>query len=350
MFKRVLLSMVLLITLFGSFSFAEGPLKICVSQMTPNVIKEGNSYTGFDIELWETIAKDIGEAYQYEEVEFSSIFERVKTGEYVVGIGAITIRSDREKLVNFTHHYLDSGLKILIPNNKENGLIRTVRNILTPAMRQCLLYLLLFIVICGHILWATERGKDSAIDDRYYPGIFDSFWCVIATMTTVGYGDIAPKKRVGRLTAFLIMLVGISFFGIIISQMTSTLTAQKIVSNISCPEDLRGKIVATKKGTTSEDLLREVGAKVITFEHIDDAYVALVDGDVKAVLFDSPSVMYFSEHEGKDKVIAVDKLFDKQYYGFCLNSSNTILMEKINHSLLKLRENGEYEKIYNKWF
>lgn len=355
MFKKILLLTLLTITFSWSFSFAEGPLKICVSQMAPNVIKDGNSYSGFDIELWEAIGKDIGFESQYEEVEFKNMFSLLNSRKFDVGIAGSTVTSDREELVDFSHHYLDSGLRILVPNNSENNTIRTVKSIFTPSVLKCILYLIMFIGICGHILWIAEKGKD-AINDNYIPGIFDAFWCVIATMTTVGYGDIAPKKYIGRLAAFMVMLVGISFFGFIVSQMTSTLTTQKFLSNISCPEDLRGKIVATKSGTTSEQILEAIGAKIITFENIDKAYIALIDGKAQAVVFDSPSIMYFAEHDGKGKVLAVEQVFNKQYYGFPINSENDNLRERINKSLLKLREDGgpsgmsTYDKIYNKWF
>jgi len=355
MFKKILLLTLLAITFSWSFSFAEGPLKICISQMVPNVMKNGNSYSGFDIELWEAIGKDIGFKFQYEEVEFKNMFGLLNVGKFDVGIAGSTITSGREELVDFSHHYLDSGLRILVPRNSENTTIRTIKSVFTPSILKCIFYLLMFIIICGHVLWLAEKGRD-AISDKYIPGIFDAFWCVIATMTTVGYGDVAPKKYIGRFAAFLVMLVGISFFGFIVSQMTSTLTTQKFLSSISCPKDLKGKIVATKRGTTSEEILESIGAKIITFENIDKAYVALIDGEVQAVVFDSPSIMYFAEHDGKDKVMVVNQVIDKQYYGFPINSEKDDLRERINKSLLKLREDGgasgisTYDKIYSKWF
>ena len=146
MFKKILFLTFLTIIISWSFSFAEGPLKICVSQMTPNVMKDGDKFTGFDIELWEAITKDIGVKSIYEEVEFKNIFNELKNGKFDVGIAGITIRNDREEILDFSHHYLDSGLRILIPNNTENGILKTSKSIFASSkVIKCMFYLILFI-------------------------------------------------------------------------------------------------------------------------------------------------------------------------------------------------------------
>ncbi|WP_352399268.1 ion channel [Anaerotignum sp.] len=50
--------------------------------------------------------------------------------------------------------------------------------------------------------------------------LFDALWWTIVTITTVGYGDIAPVTSGGKLIAIFLMVFGIGF----ISTLTSTLT------------------------------------------------------------------------------------------------------------------------------
>jgi len=47
----------------------------------------------------------------------------------------------------------------------------------------------------------------------------DALWWAIATATTVGYGDVVPVTRLGRLTASILMIIGIGSLGIFISDM-----------------------------------------------------------------------------------------------------------------------------------
>jgi len=59
------------------------------------------------------------------------------------------------------------------------------------------------IVILGTVMYLIERGDDSDFDS-----IPRSIYWAIVTMTTVGYGDIAPQTLLGQTLAALIMLFG----------------------------------------------------------------------------------------------------------------------------------------------
>jgi voltage-gated potassium channel len=66
------------------------------------------------------------------------------------------------------------------------------------------------------LVYAVERGGDGPI--QTYP---DALWWAAATVTTVGYGDVFPKTAAGRGIAFLLMLVGISVFGVITARVAA---------------------------------------------------------------------------------------------------------------------------------
>lgn len=54
--------------------------------------------------------------------------------------------------------------------------------------------------------------------------LFESFWFVVVTVTTVGYGDITPTNFNGRVLALLLILVGIFVFSIITGAISSIFT------------------------------------------------------------------------------------------------------------------------------
>ena len=47
----------------------------------------------------------------------------------------------------------------------------------------------------------------------------DSFYYVVVTLGTVGYGDFTPKTDVGKLYAMLLIVVGIASFGFFAQQL-----------------------------------------------------------------------------------------------------------------------------------
>lgn len=347
--KKLVISTVILILCTWSFSFAEGPvLNVLIDPIYPDVIKEGDRFTGFDIDIWEAIARDISIDYVYKETKFKNIIPSITDGSGDIGISAFTINYEREKVISFSQPYLDSGISIIVPSGDYN----IIKSVFTPEFLTILKYLLIFILLIGNLLWKIEHKDNDTIDRSYLQGSFDSYWFTVVTMTTVGYGYVHVKKNLGRVLAIIIMVVGICMFGIIISHLTSTMTTKKLISNISSLEDLKGKIVATKRDTTSEDILKSIPgiSKIILVDDsIEDAYKYVIDGKADAAIFDSPSVINFVK-SNKDKGIIAVNGFNKQYYGFVVNKNKQELLKQINVSLLKLRDSGEYEKIYNKWF
>ena len=67
-------------------------------------------FTGFDIELWETIAKKLGLGYTFQPMDFNGIIPGLQTGNVDVGIAGMTITPERAKVVLFSDGYYTSGL------------------------------------------------------------------------------------------------------------------------------------------------------------------------------------------------------------------------------------------------
>ncbi|MEM7182035.1 MAG: transporter substrate-binding domain-containing protein [Spirochaetota bacterium] len=324
-------------------------LKVNVAVLPPCVIKrKDGGYTGFDVELWEKIAVRLKLQFEYKETKFKEIIPNLSSSQADVGFACLTINKERETITDFSHQYMNSGLHIMVRNETNLSLFQTVKSLFSPIFLKSLLYFFLFIVICGHIFWLSERGENS-INLSYFPGIFEAFWHILVTMTTVGYGDIVPKKWTSRIISAFVMLTGISFFGWVIAEFSSAITLHTLDTRITSPKDLNEKTVATLKGSTSIKTLEQVGAFVVQTKSIGESFVQLEKNKVDAVVFDAPSLLYHQIHEGKGKAKVVGKMFDLQDYGFAF-PENSKLREQVNRILLRLKDNGEYDALYNKWF
>jgi voltage-gated potassium channel len=64
------------------------------------------------------------------------------------------------------------------------------------------------------------------IDHREYANVWVGMWWAMQTVTTVGYGDVTPADRSGRIVASVVMLQGIAFLTITTAVITSTFIAR----------------------------------------------------------------------------------------------------------------------------
>lgn len=61
------------------------------------------------------------------------------------------------------------------------------------------------------------EGPLSRITDEFdFSDFINSMWCVIVTMTTVGFGDIYPRTLPGRIVIFIVSLVGVVIVSIVV--------------------------------------------------------------------------------------------------------------------------------------
>lgn len=113
-------------------------------------------------------------------------------------------------------------------------------------------FILIVSILLGAIMYVVE-GKESGFTSIPV----SIYWCIV-TLTTVGYGDIAPVTTLGQVIASFIMIMG---YGII-AVPTGIVTAE--FSNIKNPEKpIENKCVSCKYGTLkSASFCHHCGEKI----------------------------------------------------------------------------------------
>ncbi len=115
--------------------------------------------------------------------------------------------------------------------------------------------------------------------------------------------------------------------------------------------DLKGRKVAVQIGTTSATEVRKIeGVEVKELNTPADCFMELKAGGVDAVVNDRPVNDYYITKSGDTGVKGLPDLLTAEDYGIAVNKDNKELQQKINEALKKLKESGEYKRIYDKWF
>ncbi|MBX5204124.1 glutamine ABC transporter substrate-binding protein GlnH [Rhizobium sp. NZLR1] len=205
----------------------------------PFEFKQGDKYVGFDIDLWDAVAKDIGVTYTLQPMDFNGILPALQTKQVDVGLAGITIKDERKKVIDFSDGYYDSGFLLMVPTD----------------------------------------------------------------------------------------------------------------STIKGPEDLKGKTLAVKTGTSATDYAKEnfKDTELRLFPNSDNAYLEVATGRADAAMHDTPNVLYYIKTNGQGKVKTVGSQMMAQQYGMAFPKGSE-LVAKVNVSLAKLKSDGTYTTIYKKWF
>jgi glutamine transport system substrate-binding protein len=200
-------------------------------------------YTGFDVDFWAAIAKEMKLEYTLQPMDFNGIIPGLQSKNIDVAVAGMSVKSKREEVIDFAFPYYKAGLVIMVKANDKS---------------------------------------------------------------------------------------------------------------IMSIEDFPGKIIATKQGTSTVDFLKQEGwipmlKELKKFPNISDAFMELMAGGCDAVFFDLPPLADFANNAGKGKVILRDPLYMGHYYGIAVPGGSP-LRDTISIGILRLMENGEYAKIYRKWF
>ncbi|MCR5176272.1 MAG: basic amino acid ABC transporter substrate-binding protein [Anaerovibrio sp.] len=116
-------------------------------------------------------------------------------------------------------------------------------------------------------------------------------------------------------------------------------------------KDLKGKKIAVQIGTTSAAEAKKIeGAQVKELNSSADTFIELAAKGVDAVINDRPVNDRYIVESKNDNVKTLSELLTSEDYGIAINMKNTELQGQVNAALKKLKENGEYDKIYAKWF
>ncbi len=130
-----------------------------------------------------------------------------------------------------------------------------------------------------------------------------------------------------------------------------SIIVKKDNTSINSFKDLQGKKVAVQMGTTSAKEAKSIpGAEVKEFNSSADTFMELKAGGVDAVVNDRPVNDYYIAKSGVTDVRRLPELLTSEDYGIAIRKDNAELQGKVNAALKKLKENGEYDKIFAKWF
>lgn len=319
------------------------PLLVGIKLAPPFVMEKDGLYSGLAIDLWEQAAKEHGWRFEYRQFDLDPLLDAVSHGEVDVGLGAITATAEREQRMDFAHPIISSGLGVAVRSDQHSGWLAVAQALVSPAFLKIIGVLIVLLFAVGSSIWLLERKQNpDQFGGHHRQGIFAGFWWAMVTMTTVGYGDIAPRSVGGRVLGMVWMLAALLIVSFFTASITSALTVGQLSQQIRSSEDLGSARVASVAGTTSAAWLDRRNIDFEKSTDLDASLDLLSAGKIDAVVYDAPLLRWEIRQRFRRSLKILPLLLERQDYAFALPDSSP-LREAIDASLLQAINSPDWQ-------
>lgn len=323
---------------------SEGGTMVIATRVAPPFAMKGpdGEWDGLAIDLWRDVAEESGYDYRFVEAELSDMIGGLESGEYDASVGALTITADREQQVDFTHPFYSTGFGIAVPESGPNWL-SLLGNFFSISFLMGLLPLIAVLGFVGLLFWLAERRHNDEEFPRDVRGLGSGFWFSAVTMTTVGYGDKAPRSPAGKIVALVWMFTALIITSTFTGMLASSLTAGRLGGDVAGPSDLTDRRVGVIGGSAAEQWLAEKGvAADVSFTELSEGMAAVSEGEIDAFVHDDPLLRYARAQGMAEDVRLLQGTYGRQEYGIALPPQSR-LREGINRSLLDYVESDDWQ-------
>ncbi len=328
-----------------------GKLLVGVADFPPYAMKtEDGKWEGVSIELWQVAAKELGIEYGLK--EFSRLGQVIEAlqKEGLDVTPAMAVTEYNEIVMDLSHSYHRSGLAIAVPQNSPGrGWIGFIKRFASRDTLKVVVLLLLLSLLAGAMVWLLENKKNREMfGGKLSQGIGHSIWWALVTMTTVGYGDKAPRTLGGRVVAVIWMFFSIILVTSYTAVITASFTVVELSGRVRSPRDLPAARVGALAQSETLEFLANEGIPVLPFKNLRQGLQAVAANNIDAFVDDEAQLKYIIKNEFQGKLRVLPETFAHYYVSMAIPSDSP-LREPLNRVLAKIIDSDDWVKLKERY-
>jgi polar amino acid transport system substrate-binding protein len=326
------------------------PLRVGVYINEPFVIRKGDEYGGFCIDLWKACAADLGLGFKLVPFELiPDLFEATAKGEIDLTVSGLFITGERMQKVDFSQPFLQGGLQVMV-HEKRGSSLRKLWNGLRDSGHLRIFTIGAAVILLGTLLLTLgERRWNGEFHKDWGNGLAESFYHLMSIVMTGKSSHKGLPGPWGKVLAGIWIAFGVGVVAYITSSVTSVMTVNRLEGIIKGPEDLPNHRVGVITGSVGSKYCEENHLQIVTFPSMEVAVRALVRSQIDAVVHDAMTLQWYDNAHPEMPITEVGPIFDKKFYGFGM-PIGTQLRQDLNHALLRQTESGFIETLRKQYF
>ncbi|XP_021776464.1 glutamate receptor 3.4-like [Chenopodium quinoa] len=283
---------------------------------------------------------------------FDNLVNDVANNKFDAAVGDITIITNRTRIVDFTQPYIESGLVVIAPVRKVKS---SAWAFLKPFTVEMWIVTGSFFLLVGAAVWILEHRINSEFRGPPSQQLITIIWFSFSTMFFSHREN--TLSSLGRFVLLIWLFVVLIINSSYTASLTSILTVQQLSSRIEGIDSLKASNdpIGIQDGSFARDyLIRELNiaeSRLISLKNQEAYADALArgpkNGGVAAIVDELPYIEVFLSFSNCNVQI-VGQEFTKSGWGFAFQRDSPLAVD-MSTAILQLSENGELQRIHDKW-
>ncbi|KAK9756640.1 hypothetical protein RND81_01G111500 [Saponaria officinalis] len=332
------------------------PIRVSFTEFISRVPGSNDTFHGFCVDVFQAAVNLLPYPVLYQFVGFgdgrknpnyTDLVKMIAAGNIDAAIGDIAIITSRTKFADFTQPFTSSGLVVVAPFK---ALSSGGWAFLRPFSLLLWAVIVISFISIGVVVWTLEHGSNDEFRGSPMRQFITILWFSFSTLTFSHKENTVscPGKMVVIVWLFVVLILTSSYT----ASLTSILTVEKLSSSIKGIGFLKAgnQRIGYQVGSyASKYLTEELGITPSRLVQLDspEAYAhALRSGLVDALVDELPYVKLFLSSVSGFRIIGPE--FTASGWGFAF-PENSPLAPDMSTAILKLSDNGDLQRIHDKW-
>ncbi|XP_057516993.1 glutamate receptor 3.3-like [Amaranthus tricolor] len=332
------------------------PVRHSFKEFVSRVPGRNDMFKGFCVDVFQAAVNLLQYPVPYEFVAFgdghknpnyTDLVNGISTGIFDAVVGDVTITTSRTKIVDFTQPFVSSGLVVVVPFKKLNSGAWAFLRPFSPLMWAVIV--LSFITV-GAVVWILEHRVNDEFRGSRTRQFITILWFSFSTLT------FSHKENTLSCLGRMVVIIWLFVVLILTSSYTASLTSILTVQQLSSPiKGIDSLIVGETRigyqvGSFAEKYLStELNisqSRLVELKTPEEYADALRSGRIHALVDELPYVELFLASHCDFRIVGPE--FTRNGWGFAFPRDSPLAPD-MSTAILKLSENGDLQRIHDKW-
>lgn len=320
-------------------------LQIWTIEREPFAYQNDGVWEWFSIDIWKEIAEKNNFDYDFvSHDDFSVMLENTTEKKYDASIANISVTVEREKVLDFSTPFYDSGLNIM--SLSANNEVFSFYNSYSSKILFLLQVVWAFLFILTHYFFVSNVLKDNITWLSYPKEIIPIFFEVLSQIKETLWMKILLP--ISWIMAVLVVSFVSQKFTIVLNGFDSAYAESNPISFL----DIDWKSIWVTKSSVGESFLEKKWIVSQSYSELTEAYSDLESWVLNYIVTDDPVLRYYAKNNVLFQVVW--KTFNPDQYAIVFpqykGKDNANFIKKVNVAILEMKESGKYDEIYSKYF